>query len=1271
MSYATLPVAEKVEWLRFSTIWSSIYYIYSLVSIGILPAICLFNPTLKVRLQTQPCKPHESEIALVTIQGTEYFAETQLYKSDSSQEVIVSFEANTQRFSASSFDDYILVAVPMVPPTFPDLLLAASSPPSSSSGSAKERQEERNILQAKYGENIMYLPEISSCELLIKHALSPFFLFQYFAVIIWLVEEYYVYSFVIFFITVASIYFVWSESVFNLERLRSLACRNGSATILQAGRDVVLPDTSLVVGDCILVQLDETMPCDCVLICGRVIMDEAALTGESTPVSKTPIEIADLNGGQVDTDIATKRSGSMLSGGTKVKACIGRCVAVCYRTGFRSAKGQLVAMLLSPKEGFVNFVSDALWVILFMLVLTTVLYSYIATELISMGASSSEVLLKYLDAITIAVPPALPACLTVATAIAIERLKLKQIFVSDTNRVNFGGTINVACFDKTGTLTDETMDLICCLVARNPLILERLIQTSSEHDPTWKTVDQDEKSDFLTCNATTHYPTIVQQVMATCQNLSLLGHNEMQAVGDPLEVELLRASGWTLTNGPAGLTVAYPPTANSKRDIDSQGYRIARHFEFTPERLRAASIVQRPFTDVSIDYMGTSSDLATHYLRLHRSRLVYLVKGSPEAIVGLCESSSVPPTIQASLLSLAKRGLRVIAIAGRAMREDEFLSSQDQIEGSSGVNSSPMLFLGLLCLSSRLKTSTKVTIKSLIAANVATSMITGDHIHTGIAVAQQAGILLESSELANKLYIVDESSEPGEPGAPIIIDSHTDNVIQGMELETLISSAARCQDTLYGEFLAHLSESPSHLTSNDNVQIACTGKGLASVLRNCPTVNENDENGVPTESVYRSLIRYTRVFARTKPADKKTIVAEMMNTLEYDCRQWRHYNNTTSNALFEHVSSKIDVEMGSGGGATQDLATTKRPLSPEEKYEVSLGNCSVLFCGDGANDMSALRHADVGVSLCDAETSVAAPITSKMQTPLSVIEVLLESRCSLVTAYVLVLYMIMYGVIQLFMSLELYSFGLIPSDYSYLIQDLFFTLVLGICIALTERSEELHWQLPPKRVLVWWLIFILGSQVITFIAFQILALYALSLQSWYVPYEAETVLVDSYAYESSTIANVALAQLMIGSVAATIGSPFRKPWYVNKWHVLVLVPQAAWVLYQIFQTGDYFATSWLKLKPLPFNFGMMLVGLIGCNALVSTLFYYLAECLRPAPRKKIYHEVDRMMTLSKLCAEERDALYRELATPSHHSIAMQPNTNAEVDDAPLLSPRLG
>lgn len=86
------------------------------------------------------------------------------------------------------------------------------------------------------------------------------------------------------------------------------------------------------------------------------------------------------------------------------------------------------------------------------------------------------------------------------------------------------------------------------------------------------------------------------------------------------------------------------------------------------------------------------------------------------------------------------------------------------------------------------------------------------------------------------------------------------------------------------------------------------------------------------------------------------------------------------------------------------------------------------MCGDGANDCSALRKADVGLSLSQSEASIAAPFTSQVENISSVTLLLREGRCSLATLINCFKFFEMFSITEFSIIVILYTAGTTLSD---------------------------------------------------------------------------------------------------------------------------------------------------------------------------------------------------------------------------------------------------
>lgn len=303
--------------------------------------------------------------------------------------------------------------------------------------------------------------------------------------------------------------------------------------------------SQLVPGD--LVDLADaslhTFPADLVLLSGDAIVNESMLTGESVPVSKVPIDDKGVQSmTSVGGDVAPDLGKHFLFCGTRIvrirklesshsTAKGGEAIGMVVRTGFNTTKGALVRSMLFPKPMGFKFYRDSFRFIGVLAGIAGVGFLGSSFNFVKLGIKWHTIVIRALDLVTIVVPPALPATMSIGTSFAISRLRKKDIFCISPNRVNIGGKINIVCFDKTGTLTEEGLDVLGVRsVDRSNKCFSEL-HNDIENVPIIGAADA--KTPFM-------------HALATCHGLKLVNG---EIIGDPLDLRMFEFTKWTLEEG--------------------------------------------------------------------------------------------------------------------------------------------------------------------------------------------------------------------------------------------------------------------------------------------------------------------------------------------------------------------------------------------------------------------------------------------------------------------------------------------------------------------------------------------------------------------------------------------------------------------------------------------------------------------------------------------------------------------------------------------------
>lgn len=280
-----------------------------------------------------------------------------------------------------------------------------------------------------YGKNEYNIPIPSFTALFGEHATAPFFVFQVFCVALWCMDEYWYYSlFTLFMLIVFECTVVW-QRLRTLTEFRTMAVAPYPVFVRRNNVWSQIRSDDLLPGDVISVarqQTETNIPADILLIHGTCIVNEAMLSGESTPLLKESIALLEQNE-PLDADGAHKSA--VLFSGTKLLQATkggdtpdGGCLGVVLRTGFGTAQGQLVrTMIFSTERVSANNMESFLF-IGFLLIFAIAAAWYVWTKGIERNLKKSKLLLDCILIITSVVPPELPMELSLAVNASLVAL---------------------------------------------------------------------------------------------------------------------------------------------------------------------------------------------------------------------------------------------------------------------------------------------------------------------------------------------------------------------------------------------------------------------------------------------------------------------------------------------------------------------------------------------------------------------------------------------------------------------------------------------------------------------------------------------------------------------------------------------------------------------------------------------------------------------------------------------------------------------------------
>ena len=471
----------------------------------------------------------------------------------------------------------------------------------------------------------------------------------------------------------------------SIESLKKLTPK--MAKVLRDGKVKEINAEELVPGDVIELEDGKYVPADCRIIeCYNLKIEESSLTGETIPVEKTTEIINDKNITIADINNMAFMTTVVVHGHGK---------AMVTETGMDTKIGQIANMIIkeespeTPIQKKLSEVGKILGIVCLGICLVIFIIGLIKK------IEPIEMFMTSVGLAVAAIPEGLPAIVTIMLSIGVTKMAKKNSIIRKLPAVETLGGSSVICSDKTGTLTQNKMTVIKTYSDNKKFLLE------------------------LGC---------------MCTDCIIQEENGVKvATGEATELAIVN--------------YALDEKIN-KVDLYRKMPRIDDiPFDSNTKMMTTIHRIEKDIPKYSVNdknYIFGQQQINEINAQESAKQYRYITKGAPEVLIDKCTKILINEKIQPITnmqrnkirqenLKMANDALRVLAVAYKDIKD-----RNEKIDD--------LIFVGLIGMIDPPREGVKEAVECCKKAGIKTVMITGDHIATAKAIANELGILKNENE---------------------------------------------------------------------------------------------------------------------------------------------------------------------------------------------------------------------------------------------------------------------------------------------------------------------------------------------------------------------------------------------------------------------------------------------------------------------------------------------------------------------------------------------